>query len=78
MRRIPPALHGRAFAALRTLIFATPPIGSALVTPLLISGQLPAAAITMTLIAGIPGLYLIAAAPDRAASHRLRTLIRRA
>jgi len=66
MRRIPPALHGRAFATLRTLMQATPPLGSALATPLLVRDQLTIAAITMTVIAGLPGLYLILAITDRA------------
>jgi len=64
MRRIPPALHGRAFATLRTLMQATPPLGSALVTPLLIRDQLTIAAIAMIIIAGLPSLYLILAATD--------------
>jgi hypothetical protein len=61
MRRIPPALHGRAFAGLRTLMQATPPIGAALVTPLLVGSHLAAAAVAMTLIAGLPALYLLLA-----------------
>ncbi|GAA4706694.1 MFS transporter [Phytohabitans rumicis] len=67
MRRIPPELHGRAFATLRTLMQATPPIGSALATPLLVGGRLTAAAVVMTLVAGLPALYLIGdvPAPDR-------------
>ncbi|MEH1130353.1 MFS transporter [Micromonospora sp. CPCC 206061] len=64
MRRIPPALHGRAFAALRTLMQATPPLGSALVTPLLAHTQLVTASIAMTLVAGLPALYLIFAVND--------------
>jgi MFS family permease len=67
MRRIPSALHGRAFATLRTLMQATPPIGSALVTPLLVHGQLAAAAIAMAVIAGLPGLYLIVAVTEEGA-----------
>jgi hypothetical protein len=59
MRRIPAALHGRAFATLRTLMQATPPLGAALVTPLLVHGQLNAAAAVMAAIAGVPALYLI-------------------
>jgi MFS family permease len=58
MRRIPAALHGRAFAMLRTLMQATPPAGAALATPLLSGGHLATAAVTMTLIAGLPALYL--------------------
>jgi MFS family permease len=64
MRRIPPALHGRAFATLRTLMQATPPLGAALVTPLLVHGQLNIAAIAMVLIAGLPGFYLILMVPE--------------
>jgi MFS family permease len=64
MRRIPPALHGRAFAVLRTLMQATPPLGTALVTPLLVHTQLVAASIAMTVIAGLPALYLIVAVGD--------------
>lgn len=59
MRRIPPALHGRAFATLRTLMQATPPLGAALVTPLLVRGEPNAAAVAMATIAAVPALYLI-------------------
>jgi MFS family permease len=59
MRRIPPALHGRAFATLRTLMQATPPVGAALVTPLLVRGQPNTAAVAMAAIAAVPALYLI-------------------
>ncbi|GIJ60189.1 MFS transporter [Virgisporangium aurantiacum] len=71
MRRIPPALHGRAFAGLRTLMQATPPIGAALVTPLLVGSHLAVAAVAMTLIAGLPALYLIAGRPVRDSAERL-------
>jgi hypothetical protein len=64
MRRIPPALHGRAFATLRTLMQATPPLGAALVTPLLVHDQLAPAAVAMTLVAGLPALYLILTISD--------------
>lgn len=60
MRRIPAELHGRAFALLRTLMQATLPLGSALVTPMLIGGHLALAAVVMTLIAGLPGIALVA------------------
>ncbi|MFC8800928.1 MFS transporter [Promicromonospora sp. NPDC057138] len=70
MRRIAPGLHGRAFAALRTLMQATPPLGSAIAIPLLANGQLAAAAITMALIAGLPSLYLVVT--GRAISPGLR------
>lgn len=73
MRRIAPALHGRAFATLRTLMQATPPVGSALVTPLLVHDRLATAAIAMTVIAGLPALYLLVAvaesSPAPAADH---------
>jgi hypothetical protein len=59
MRRIPAALHGRAFATLRTLMQATPPVGAALVTPLLVRGQPNTAAVAMAAIAAVPALYLI-------------------
>ncbi|MGW5365073.1 MFS transporter [Actinopolymorpha pittospori] len=64
MRRIAPALHGRAFAALRTLMQSTPPIGTALVTPLLVHSQLAIAAVVMAAIAGLPGLYLLFAVSE--------------
>jgi MFS family permease len=59
MRRIPPALHGRAFAWLRTLMQGTAPIGSTVAAALLAHGGLAAAALTMMLLAGLPGLYLL-------------------
>lgn len=59
MRRIPAALHGRAFAMLRTLMQATPPAGAALATPLLAGGHLTRAAVAMTAIAALPALYLL-------------------
>jgi len=57
--RIVLALHVRAFATLRTLMQATPPLGAALVTPLLVRGQPNAAAVAMAAIAAVPALYLI-------------------
>lgn len=65
MRRIAPELHGRAFATLRTLMQATPPLGSALVTPLLVQDRLAVAAIAMTVVAGVPAVYLIVGVTDR-------------
>jgi MFS family permease len=59
MRRIPQELHGRAFAFLRTLMQATPPLGAALVTPLLLNGQVAVAALVMTALAGLPALLLL-------------------
>lgn len=60
MARIPAPMRGRGFAILRTLMQMTPPIGAALVTPLLVAGQLGQAALAMTLIAAIPALILLA------------------
>ena len=60
MRRVPAELHGRAFAALRTLMQGTPPVGTLLVTPFLVGDQLTAAAIVMALVAGLPALLLFA------------------
>lgn len=60
MRRVPAELHGRAFSALRTLMQGTPPLGTLLVTPLLVGNQLAVAAIVMALVAGLPALLLFA------------------
>jgi MFS family permease len=59
MMRIPVALRGRGFAALRMLMQATPPIGAALVTPLLRHSQLGVAALAMTAVAVTPALLLV-------------------
>ena len=72
MRRIPAALHGRAFATLRTLMQATPPLGTALVTPLLVHADLTGAVLAMAVLAGLPGLVLIITAPGTSAAVRAR------
>jgi MFS family permease len=59
MARIPAPLRGRGFAILRTLMQATPPIGAAVVTPLLAAGMLVPAALIMTLIAAVPAAVLL-------------------
>jgi MFS family permease len=59
MELIPPALRGRAFAVLRTLMQATPPIGAAAVAPLLATGNLTLVAVLMTALAGLPAFVLI-------------------
>jgi MFS family permease len=59
MARIPAPLRGRGFALLRTLMQATPPIGAAIVTPLLAAGMLAPAALIMTLIAAVPAVVLL-------------------
>ncbi|MCC3771528.1 MFS transporter, partial [Streptomyces sp. UNOC14_S4] len=61
MRRIPPGLHGRAFAWLRTLMQGTAPLGSVAAALFLDHGGLVAATLTMTLVAGLPGLYVLLA-----------------
>ncbi|TDC26496.1 MFS transporter [Streptomyces sp. 8K308] len=59
MRRIPPELHARSFAALRTLMQGTPPLGAALAAPLLTHAGLATSVLTMTVLAGAPGLHLL-------------------
>ncbi|MEV5893911.1 MFS transporter [Nonomuraea fuscirosea] len=59
MARIPAPLRGRGFAILRTLMQATPPIGAAIVTPLLAAGLLGPAALVMTLVAAVPAVVLL-------------------
>ncbi|MFD9944209.1 MFS transporter [Nonomuraea sp. NPDC059023] len=59
MARIPAPMRGRGFALLRTLMQATPPLGAAAVTPLLSTGQLGAAALTMLVIAAGPVVALV-------------------
>jgi predicted MFS family arabinose efflux permease len=65
MERIPGPLRGRAFATLRTLMQATPPLGAALVTPILQTGRLGLAALAMTLLSAIPALALLLRPPQR-------------
>ncbi|MEV4086799.1 MFS transporter [Nonomuraea fuscirosea] len=59
MARIPAPLRGRGFAILRTLMQATPPIGAAIVTPLLAADLLGPAALVMTLVAAVPAAVLL-------------------
>ncbi|WP_433175530.1 MFS transporter [Actinoallomurus sp. CA-150999] len=59
MERVPARLRGRVFGTLRTLMQATPPIGAALVTPLLGQGHITTAAIGMALVAGLPAVALL-------------------
>jgi MFS family permease len=70
MRLIPPALRGRVFALLRTLMQSTPPIGAVVAGVLLAGGDpIPAIAVMAALIAipGAVGLVLPALGP--AATH---------
>ncbi|MEO3869968.1 MFS transporter [Nonomuraea sp. B12E4] len=59
MARIPAPLRGRGFAILRTLMQATPPIGAAIVTPLLAAGMLGPAVLVMAIVAAAPALTLL-------------------
>ncbi|MEV1243851.1 MFS transporter [Nonomuraea sp. NPDC049750] len=59
MELIPPALRGRAFSVLRTLMQATPPVGAAAVAPLLAGGNLTLTAALMAALAGLPALLLL-------------------
>ncbi|MEV0405909.1 MFS transporter [Actinoallomurus sp. NPDC050550] len=59
MERVPARMRGRVFGTLRTLMQATPPIGAALVTPLLRQGDITTAAIGMSLVAGLPAVALL-------------------
>ncbi|GAA1616396.1 hypothetical protein GCM10009733_010850 [Nonomuraea maheshkhaliensis] len=64
MARIPAPLRGRGFAILRTLMQATPPIGAAIVTPLLAAGLLGPAALVMALVAAVPAVVLLSTRPS--------------
>ncbi|GAA3622481.1 MFS transporter [Nonomuraea rosea] len=58
MERIPPSQRGRVFGVFRTMMQATPPIGAALITPMLVTGDLTEAVILMTALAALPALAL--------------------
>ncbi|KAB2340851.1 hypothetical protein [Actinomadura rudentiformis] len=59
MERVPAHERGRAFATLRTLMQATPPIGAVLAAPLLNAELVGVSAFSMTLLAGLPALALL-------------------
>ena len=59
MRRLPPETRGRAFAALRTLMQATPPMGALIAAPLLAHSQLSLAVTSMTLLGAVPAVLLV-------------------
>lgn len=59
MRRIPAEYRGRAFATLRTLMQATPPVGAALAAPLLAAGMFTVAVGTMIGLAAIPAVAIL-------------------
>jgi len=74
MRLIPPALRGRVFALLRTLMQSTRPIGAVLAGVLLAGGDLtPALAASALLVAvpGLIGLFLPALSPRSTAEPGL-------
>lgn len=55
MRLIPPALRGRVFAILRTMMQATGPIGAVLAGAILADGSFSAAVLIMAGVGAIPG-----------------------
>ncbi|HKV29621.1 MAG TPA: MFS transporter [Candidatus Dormibacteraeota bacterium] len=59
MRRLPPNVRGRAFAALRTLMQATPPIGAAAAAPLLAGGRFSMTVVAMVLLGAAPAAALL-------------------
>ncbi|MFC4012968.1 MFS transporter [Nonomuraea purpurea] len=59
MERIPASQRGRVFGVFRTMMQATPPIGAALITPMLVTGDLTSAVIVMTALAALPALALL-------------------
>ncbi|MFI7708163.1 MFS transporter [Nonomuraea sp. NPDC049480] len=59
MERVPPSQRGRVFSVFRTMMQATPPIGAALITPLLVKGDLTGAVVLMTSLAAVPALALL-------------------
>jgi hypothetical protein len=67
MERIPRSLRGRAFTALRTLMQATPPVGAALVTPILHAGGLGLAAVAMIFFSATPPALILLARPRSSA-----------
>ncbi|MET7336067.1 MFS transporter [Nonomuraea sp. NPDC005650] len=65
MERIPPSQRGRVFGVFRTMMQATPPVGAAAVTPLLVAGNLAGAVILMTALAALPAFALLLVREDR-------------
>jgi MFS family permease len=66
MRLIPPALRGRVFALLRTLMQSTRPVGSILAGLLLVGADLTPALVAIALLVAVPGaigLWLPALGP---------------
>ncbi|MFI6741579.1 MFS transporter [Nonomuraea sp. NPDC050451] len=59
MERIPPSQRGRVFSVFRTMMQATPPIGAAAVTPLLVAGNLAGAVVLMSALAALPAFGLL-------------------
>jgi MFS family permease len=55
MRLIPPALRGRVFALLRTLMQSTRPVGSIVAGLLLVGADLTPALATLALLVAVPG-----------------------
>jgi MFS family permease len=55
MRLIPPAMRGRVFALLRTLMQSTKPIGSIVAGLLLAGGDITVALVAIAVLVGVPG-----------------------
>jgi hypothetical protein len=55
MRLIPPAMRGRVFALLRTVMQSTRPIGAILAGFLLAGADIAPAVLTIALLVGVPG-----------------------
>jgi MFS family permease len=70
MRRLPAHVRGRSFAALRTLMQATPPLGAALAAPLLAQRQLGVAGLAMTSLVALPAAILMIVALSRRTPDR--------
>ena len=75
MRRIPAELHGRSFAALRTMMQGTSPLGAVIAAPLLVHGGLGTSVLTMAGLAGLPGLFLLLSRVDRAVPSTAHQLV---
>ncbi|WP_188188992.1 MFS transporter [Nonomuraea sp. SYSU D8015] len=73
MERVPPSQRGRVFSVFRTMMQATPPIGAAVVTPLLVAGNLVGAVVSMAALAGVPALGLLLLRETPRSSPRIHT-----
>jgi MFS family permease len=72
MRRLPPDYRGRAFATLRTLMQATPPLGAAMAAQLLAGKQLSLTVQGMVLLVVLPALAVAALGVTTPRNHGIR------